>query len=651
LKPEDSFFPADQLPCGLLCFDDDGRLLAANREMLCLLGHAAAAMVDETSAASVLGRSLSDLLTPASRILYLTGLVATLQLRGRVAESYLVMRHRDGTDLPVLLNVERQLHESGARNVAVVLVIRDRKRLEDELLRARRSVEQVPGVIYQFLLRRDGTACFPYANDVLQDVFGVTPAQAKLSAQPVFDRIHADDLPRLHKSIQESATLLQRWNFQFRVPGSDGVVRWIEGRAGPQPQTNGDVLWHGYLSDVSERHAMEGLAREKELAVRANQLKGEFLARVSHELRTPLNAVLGFAQLLAHDPELNLNRRQQAQMSHIDSAGRHLLALINEVLDVERIESGTVQVVVEPVCLGPLVQEAADLVGLLAQEQGITLSLDLEPQLWVLADGRKLLQCLVNLLNNAIKYNRPQGDVVVRARRDNSGVALAVLDGGLGLSDEQRAHLFEPFNRLGAERTKAEGSGLGLVITKGLTERMGGHLEVTSKPGKGSCFTLLLSSATPTVTGRRPVAQWPGPRTAHSGFMELHDGRETLRVLYVEDNPVNVVVMQGILAALPGVRCTDAESGAIAEALATAEPPDLFLLDLHLPDTNGLELLAKLRTNPRLSHIPAVMVSADVMPSDIGQALAAGFTEYWVKPLNVLETQAAIARLLGLHSA
>ncbi|XVJ71237.1 MAG: PAS domain-containing protein [Rhizobacter sp.] len=156
----DSFFSANQRPCGLICFDDDGRLLAANAEMLRLLGHGDHTG-DEATASTVLGRTLSDLLTPASRILYLTGLFSTLKLRNRVSETYLVMRHKDGTDLPVLLNIERQVMDSGAHNLAVVLVIRDRKRLEDELLRARRSVEQVPGVIHQFLLRRDGTSCFP----------------------------------------------------------------------------------------------------------------------------------------------------------------------------------------------------------------------------------------------------------------------------------------------------------------------------------------------------------------------------------------------------------------------------------------------------------------------------------------------------------
>ncbi|XVJ71236.1 MAG: HAMP domain-containing histidine kinase [Rhizobacter sp.] len=295
-------------------------------------------------------------------------------------------------------------------------------------------------------------------------MFGVTPAQAKLSAQAVFDRIHPDDLVRLWDSIQQSATLLTHWSFQFRVRSFDGAQRWIEGRAGPQPQANGDVLWHGYLADVSERHAMEALARDKELAVRANQAKGEFLARVSHELRTPLNAVLGFAQLLSRDPELSLNRRQKDQMAHSDSAGRHLLALINEVLDIERIESDTVQVVVEPVCVALVAQEAIHLVEVLASKSGIDISLDLQPQLWVLADAQKLLQCLGNLLNNAVKYNRPQGSVVLRARRDDTGVTLAVMDSGQGLSDDQRAHLFEPFNRLGAERTRAEGSGLVLRL-------------------------------------------------------------------------------------------------------------------------------------------------------------------------------------------
>jgi signal transduction histidine kinase/ActR/RegA family two-component response regulator len=649
--PAASFFAAGHLPCGLVCFDDDGRQLASNAEMLGLLGHEVPAAGDEAAQAQVLGRNLCDLLTPASRILYLTGLMATLRLRGRVAETYLVMRQKDGSDLPVLLNVERRVFESGARSVAVVIVIRDRKRLEEELLRARRSVEQVPGVVYQFLLRRDGSSCFPYANEVLQEIFGVTPAQAKLSAQAVFDRIHPDDLPRLHDSIHQSASLLTRWNFQFRVQGSVDMQRWIEGRATPQPQADGSVLWHGYLCDVSERHAMEALARDKELAERANQAKGAFLARASHELRTPLNAVLGFTQLLAGDPALTLNPQQRGQMNHIESAGRHLLTLINEVLDIERLESGTAQVLVEPVRLEPVAREAAALVELLASDHGVELTLDLEPHLWVLADARKLLQCLGNLLSNAVKYNRPRGSVVVRARRHGNEVAVAVLDSGLGLNEEQIVHLFEPFNRLGAERTKAEGSGLGLAITRGLTQRMGGRLEVRSKPGQGSCFTVQLSAAEPLVGGAPQGVQWVGTSHVHSDFGRLQAAHGSFHVLYVEDNPVNLVLMQGILDRLPEVRCTDAASGALAEALALADPPALMLLDFHLPDTTGLKLLAKLRAHPTLAQIPAVMVSADAMPEDLRRARAAGFVDYWVKPLNVTETQAAISRLMRLPPA
>ncbi|XVJ71235.1 MAG: response regulator [Rhizobacter sp.] len=180
-----------------------------------------------------------------------------------------------------------------------------------------------------------------------------------------------------------------------------------------------------------------------------------------------------------------------------------------------------------------------------------------------------------------------------------------------------------------------------------MTERMGGHLEVSSKWGHGSCFSLHLNAADPAILGEAVTAQWSSPNHAHSGFMDLQETPGSFHVLYVEDNPVNVVLMRGILDALAEVRCTDAPSGALGEALAMADRPDLLLLDRHLPDIDGLQLLAKLRKHPRLSDVPAVMVSADAMPEDIREAMAAGFADYWVKPLNITQTQAAMRILLG----
>jgi CheY-like chemotaxis protein len=357
---------------------------------------------------------------------------------------------------------------------------------------------------------------------------------------------------------------------------------------------------------------------------------------MSHELRTPLNAVLGFAQLMQIDETQSMSDVQRARIGHIERAGAHLLAMINDVLDLSRIEAGTMPLSPEPLAAASALDDALALVASQAHNAGVKLAPPTASrELWLHADRLRLRQVLANLLSNAIKYNRRGGLVHARADRLGNEVAIAVSDTGIGLSPDQLAHLWEPFNRLGAERTTVEGTGIGLALSQRMVQMMNGRIEVQSQAGRGSCFTVYLPGAeAPLSTDRRAAA---APADARRSAQRT--------VLYAEDNPINVELVQQVFRLRPQLRLVVAESGAQALQLARASPPDLLLLDIHLGDMSGLDVRAELARGG--IEPPAVALSADVQPSRIREALDAGFVDYLAKPLDVAALVRCVDRVLG----
>jgi signal transduction histidine kinase len=372
----------------------------------------------------------------------------------------------------------------------------------------------------------------------------------------------------------------------------------------------------------------------------ANQAKSAFLARMSHDLRTPLNAVLGFSQLLVLDPVLAGADSALRQVQLIHDAGQHLLAMIDEVLDLARIESGGLRLSLETVDACQLVQECLPLVGPLAAQHRVTLKAEpTQGGCLVHADRTRLRQVLVNLLTNAIKYNRVGGDVTVALTGSDAAVQLDVTDRGLGMTPPQLAALFQPFNRVGAETSGIEGTGLGLVIAKQLVEAMHGTLQVSSAPGLGSTFTLVLSPAVTTVLPREAA------RAPARTVLALPAGA-TRRVLYVEDNPVNATLVRDLLRLQPGVELQVAEDGPSALRLAGRWQPHLVLMDLGLPGMSGIDVLRHLRADPSTAAIPCVAVSAFALGPEIRQALDEGCAAYLTKPFAVDE----LLMLIGRHA-
>ncbi|MEZ5620174.1 MAG: PAS domain S-box protein [Burkholderiaceae bacterium] len=409
------------------------------------------------------------------------------------------------------------------------------------------------------------------------------------------------------------------------------------------------------VQDISERRAAERalqterdqleaqvaartaeLVAARDAAEQASCAKSEFLASMSHELRTPLNAILGFGQLIELDRALGV--RTQTHVREVLRAGRHLLRLINEVLDLAQVESGRLVISPEAIEVSALVAGAVALTTPLAEARRIALHTRLEPGLVVRADRTRLEQVLLNLLANAVKYNRVGGEVHVDATAvDVRRLRLAVRDTGSGIAAAKQAQLFQPFNRLGAENGAVEGTGIGLALSRRLVELMGGRIGVDSAPGVGSSFWVEL----PRGLMAAPPADAPAAADGASPALPA------VTVAYVEDNPANLALVEQIVARHAGVRLVSAANGRAGLELIRRERPALVLLDIHLPEMDGYELLARLRADARTRDIPAVALTAQAMPSDARRAIEAGFDEYLAKPIDIPVFDNVLRRLLG----
>ena len=377
--------------------------------------------------------------------------------------------------------------------------------------------------------------------------------------------------------------------------------------------------------------ANEELERARQEADRANHSKSEFLSRMSHDLRTPLNAIMGFAQLLQLD---NLSADQQESVGHILHGGRHLLNLIDEVLDIARIESGHLSLSPEPVAMADVVEHAVALVRPQAQIREITIVVGIDSGLCVFADRQRLRQILLNLLSNAVKYNYHGGSIFVRASALDGAVRVEVADTGPGIPAGKLALLFIPFERLGAEQTGIEGTGLGLVLSKHLAEQMQGTL-TAAEAAEGARFHLTLP-ATAAPPAEPHVAAPPAVATGDYGGT----------ILYIEDNLSNVRLMERVVRTRPNVALTHAPDGATGLEMIRADRPDLVILDLHLADMPGEEVLRHLWTS-RLGHIPVAVLSADATPPTRRRLLASGAIAYLTKPLDIAELMQLIDRVVG----
>ena len=450
-------------------------------------------------------------------------------------------------------------------------------------------------------------------------------------------RIHEEDVSKFDAAFSEHLMHRKPFDVEYRILGKDEEWRWIRARGQMTYQTNGEPYrMSGTNMDITElKRVEEKVVAAKEAAEMANKAKSEFLSNMSHELRTPLNAILGFAQLFHLDG--NLTHSQYDHVNEIKAAGNHLLQLIGDVLDLAKIESGRIDMLLENTCPVRIIKECMALVRAQADSRHIAMTADFNDleTYHIRSDAVRLKQVILNLLSNAIKYNYDEGRVAVSCKlTPYQTIQIRVEDSGRGITKDLHHQVFQPFNRLGAELTSTEGSGVGLVISRQLTEQMGGSLSFTSEENKGSAFWVDL-----------PLSSGDGSRPEEIDLLEQQAASkpqtlpslaftQNCRILYVEDNPANQRLIQQMLGRFSQIDLLVVDEAFRGLYEARINPPDLILLDLNLPGMNGFEMLEVMRRDKAIMGIPVVAISANAMPHDIQKGDDAGFDYYLTKPVE-----------------
>jgi len=535
----------------------------------------------------------------------------------------------DGSERWVAMRVVRESNHGSGLSQGILLDVTDRRAITAELKHQQERLALATSAAGVGIWERELDGRWIYWDGQVYRLRGLLPGTPCPDEEISGTGLDEADIACVNEKTRRHVEFGEPYEHEMRVVWPDGSVHWLNSAGVALRDEQGRAIrMTGVLWDVTQRKLAESAVRDKEAAERANQAKSEFLARMSHELRTPLNAILGFAQLVEHDGRGSMQAEQLERMKHIRSAGTHLLSLIDDVLELSSIESKSVPVLLEPVELSRVFETVGEWIRPLAAAARVTL--DLQPgRNWVLADERRLRQVLANLMSNAVKYNRAGGQVWVRALAAPSGAVVSIRDSGRGLTGPQLEALFEPFNRLGVEHEGIDGVGIGLVVVRHLVELMGGRILVCSEWGHGTEVRVFLDAAEPLQAKEAEVSPDPPEEPAEA------TSPRPLTLLYIEDNAVNVLLVQELVALRPGIRFGSAPDGLTGVALALAEQPDVVLIDMQLPDIDGYEVLRRLAESPTMAGAALIALSANAMSDDVRQAMQAGFHDYWTKPIDM----------------
>lgn len=609
-------------PDAMVCAGPDGRIVTVNAQVSALFGYTRAQLV---------GADLEILLPEALRerhVRHRMAFAGDPRTRTMGSGLSLLARRRDGTTFPVEVSLAPDDSGGDGLVIAAVRDVSEQRALEAVSRESENRLRQLAeSVDIVFLLLQLDPPKYLYVSPNAERILGLSVADEFASTGGP-GSIHPDDLEPLRRDFHTPSRAGRPATAEHRVVSSDGTVKWFRTVASPVPIPGGPpqrtVITTMEITD--QVIAAEAVRAAENGARSANDAKNQFLSRMSHELRTPLNAILGFGQLL----QRHLAGTDQAEaVGHILKGGRHLLHLINDVLDIARIEAGEMALSLEPVPVANVVDDTVRLMAPLASDGQVTLHVAGGPAgAHVEADRQRLRQILLNLSSNAIKYNHPGGSMWVSWEYLDGQVAISVRDDGQGISTEFQSRLFTPFDRLGAEGSGVDGTGIGLSLTRSLAEVMGGSVTVESVPGRGSTFTVVLPVGS-------PVGHGTAPETAARTEPQTLSPPTLATVLYIEDNEPNVRVIEHVVRLRPGWQMIHSALGRLGIELAQAHRPDLVLLDLHLPDLSGRDVLLALKSHPATAATPVAILSADATSGLPRQLRDAGADHFLTKPLDI----------------
>ncbi len=509
--------------------------------------------------------------------------------------------------------------------------------------RLQKIATQLPGVVFQFRMTNHGQFHVPYCSEGTEAIFELTTEEIMNDVNSVFRLVHSEDYPRYMSSIYESARDLSLWRCQFRIQFTDGSLHWLEGNAKPEAETDGSILWHGFISDITERKQVEiELHNAKEIAIAANQAKSEFLANMSHEIRTPMNAILGFSAVLN---DLITDTTQRYYLNAIHRSGKTLLQLINDILDLSKIEAGKFTLQYTPVSVRALLADVGIIFSQKARDKNVDFSISIADNLpeFLLLDEIRLRQVILNLVGNAVKFTM-RGFVKIRVsvnfiHSTLVNLHIEISDSGIGIAKDQQEKIFSAFTQQDNQNVMFGGTGLGLSICKRLSELMNGTIHVTSKIGHGSYFTLNLQAVA--VTKFAPQQQITSVSALPLNF-------RAARILLVDDLPINRELISSYLDDFHELVLVEAENGQQALSLAKQQVFDLILMDRRLPDENGDRVCEKIKALPEYADIPIIMISASVV--NLANAQPPVFYQMQLnKPINKTDLLAALRLFLAPH--
>ena len=538
----------------------------------------------------------------------------------------------------------RPLADGSFEWIGIMLDVTQEKEAEESAAFSKRMLAEVnnviPGCVYLLRQSVETQRSFVYLSQGAVEMFGLPLEAMQRNVGFLYELTVPEDMERLKQGRKESLAKKTPWHIVWRIRRPDGNIRWLRCDTKPyRTEDDGSTLWAGVLVDITEeRKLQQALSESRIQAEESSHAKSDFLSNVSHEMRTPLNGILGYAQLLLH--ELQLEGQPAHNLEAIQKCGDHLLSVINKVLDMAKIESGRLQLDLQSTALYRTLDEVITIVTPLAESKGLTFTINIAEDLpaFILTDGSRLRQILINLLNNAVKFT-DSGNICLKAHTHRDTLLLDIADTGPGMTEEDIERIFEPFTRLSNSRNK-EGTGLGLTITLRLTEALGGKLSARSTPGKGSVFTVSLPY-------EEAAAVEQSDSSDTYGLQPLPPDIQP-HILVVDDKSYNRDVVRQWLEKSHFL-VSEAENGQEALNAMRQSNIDLVLMDLRMPVMSGYQCIQQVREDPGLQKLPVVALSASVFPGDVRKVLMSGFDAFLAKPCNLNQLFHKIYELLSLQ--